>query len=577
MHLNAAEWGVTLLPMIFLSGQALIAATGQRFLHIGQRAVQIARDDWRSSRYRSYGLAVLLITTVILVAYYLNNPLPKLYPDSAEYVQVTRNMMTQGQFVDALRTPVYPMFIAFIYLLAGTGNMIAVSVAQAVLFLFATLELYLLTILLFRRAWMGLIVGLLLGTNTYIISIVKPILSEGMGLWLVVSLALLVVLFLQRWQLRYLWLLSLCTLLLFMTRPEWVYLPVPLFAYLWFIAWRRGKLRRLLPQSLAALALVYAVLGLYVYVNGVQNGFFGLTDNQNGNLLGKILQYNMQLEAPPQYTQVAAIVNFYRERGDTNPIALAFGSYPALGANHWALAGAYSDAIVEHHPIEFLLKTIPIFFTSSRDLYAYSLINANGQFGAPLDWLQDLSAHSYEIYVLFPLFALFWIILLFMRRTARLPVVEGMGAVILLALYGLILTSLGGFIEYTRLHVPFDAMMLLGICGPLLASLAFFKPVMAGRWQWKTAWLLAGALVVGAVAVSVAQSLLAGGLREALHPETWAIYRLVVYHPLLALVGLVVLGLLIWRVYRSQHPSSQPGQAMQQSAEQAEERDEPAG
>ncbi len=533
-----------------------VADAGQQVLRMRQRLAQIARADWRGTRYLTYGLILLLVTSAITAAYYLNEPQPTLYPDSFNYFQVTHNILTQGKFTDALRTPGYPIFIAFIYLIAGAANIVAVSVAQGLIFILATLELYILTILLLRRAWIALGVGLLLGTNLYILSDVKPILSEVMGLWLLTSLALLVVLLLRRWQTRYLWLVALCTLFLFMTRPEWAYLPVPLFAYLLFLAWRHGRLRRFLPQSLVALALLYAVLGLYMYENGVQNGYAGITDNQRGNLLGKILQYKMQNEAPPEYAQVAAIVNVYVENGGTDPNWLVSKVYPALGADHWLLAGNYADAIVAHHPLEFLLDTVPIFFTSSNEHYLYSLINYQGPFAGPLLRLQRVSGDSYLSYNLFPLFALFWIVLLCRRRTSRLPIVESMGALVLLALYGLTLTSLAGFVEYMRLHIPFDPLMLVVIWGTLFASLPFCQPFVARwRWRWKPIWLGAAALVLGAIGVSIARSLMTGGLKAALDPQTWLVGQVIIKHPLLILGGVALVALLIWLAYRS-NPAS---------------------
>lgn len=555
MHTIMSELGVALLFGLFFSWPPFLAVTGQRL-------ARTLRRDWRSTRYLSYGLVLLLISAAFTSAYYLNHPQPETYPDTQTYLLVTHHIQTQGKFTDVLRTPGYPVFITLVFLVAGESNIAAVSVGQAVLFVLAALELYILTILLFRRAWIALVVGLLVGTNAFLLSFAKPMLSEGMGLWLVASLALLVVLLVQRWQLRYLWLVALCAFVLFMTRPEWAYLPIPLFAYLLFLAWRRGKLRRFLPHGLVALVLLYALLGLYSYANGVQNGYTGITDNQRGNLLGKILQYHMQNEAPPQYAQVAAIVNAYVAQGGKDPNEVG-RIYPPLRANNWALAGDYSQAIVAHHPLEFLLDTIPVFFHSSNtNYYLRSRVSNHGPFAAPLLGLQGVYAYVYESNLLFPLFALFWIILLCWRRTSRLPVVEAMGAVVLVTLYGLILTSLGGYGDYTRLHIPFDPMYLVVGVGTSLASLAFLKPrVERWRWQWRTVGLIAGAFLLGAVAVSMANSLLSNGLKGALDPHTWLLEHLVIRHPAVALVGVALAGFLVWLAYRAATRSGPAEQA----------------
>jgi len=101
-----------------------------------------------------------------------------------------------------------------------------VSVAQAILFILATLELYVLALFVLRYAWMALLVCLLVGTNLALLSYVKPIMSEALALWLLISLALAIVIFLRTLRIPLLWVVALSTLLLFMTRPEWIYLPI---------------------------------------------------------------------------------------------------------------------------------------------------------------------------------------------------------------------------------------------------------------------------------------------------------------------------------------------------------------
>src|SRR3989440_9352274 len=101
------------------------------------------------------------------------------------------------------------------------GNLAAVSELQVMLFVLATLELYVLAALVLRRAWIAFLISLLVGINIPLLSYVKPIMSEAMALWLTVSLALAVVVFLQTLRARTLWLVTACMLLLFLTRPEW--------------------------------------------------------------------------------------------------------------------------------------------------------------------------------------------------------------------------------------------------------------------------------------------------------------------------------------------------------------------
>ena len=540
-----------LLSMPILCCPGVVGVIGQRLWQSGQRLIRVLRDDWQGSRFITFGLILLVMVSLVVSAYYANHPQVETYYDTATYVAPAKQILTNGKLVDARRTPGYPLLIALVFLLAGQGNLFAVSLVQGVLFILAAGEIYILTALIFRRAWIAFMVGLSVGLNIYLLSFAKPALSEGLALWEIATLALLVVLFLQNLRLRYLWMAAGCTLVLFMTRPEWIYVPIPLFAYLLFVAWRRHNLRRVLPHALIAVVLLYSVLGLYIYANATLNGYAGVTDNQPGNLLGKVLEYHMQNEAPPEYARIMEVANAYVAQGGNDPNVLAV-LYPPLRANHWALGGAYAQAIVTHHWLEFMAKTIPVFF-GANDFYWYSFISAQGPFASPLVGLQNLSAILYYSYTLFPLFALFWIVLWCRKRTARLPAVEGMGAVIVLVLYALTITSVAGFVDFGRLRAPFDPLVLVVIWGTLLAGLSLYQRLIKQRrvslrliwWGW-------GLLLLSIGLVSIVKSWISGGISGVLNPGTWLVLYEIHVHFLQALVLLGVAVYLTVYLYWAQ-------------------------
>src|SRR5205823_6648076 len=128
-----------------------------------------------------------------------------------------------------------------------------------------------------------------------------------------------VALFVSTWRVRFLWLVTALTLALFLTRAEWIYLPLPLFGYLLLLARQRGIARRLLPHVLLSLVLLYAVLGNYIYINAMTNDFIGVTGVQNLNAFGKVLQYDMQDEAPSEYAPISKLVDSCVARGIKGP------------------------------------------------------------------------------------------------------------------------------------------------------------------------------------------------------------------------------------------------------------------
>lgn len=444
-------------------------------LHGTNRPRQLFREatntlikDWRTSESPFFAALLVLITTLLVVIYYMNNPQPLEGPDSFEYIANAQHIVTYGQLVDPHRLPGFPLLIALIFALAGQGNIMAVSIANAALFILATLEVYVIALLMFRRSWVAFLIGLLVGTNVVLLSFVKPIGSEGPALWLVVSLALVAVLFVRTLRIRYLWMVTACTLALFLTRLEWMYLPVPLFAYLVLAAARQGcPLRRLLAHALVSVILLYAVLAGYIFINATQHDFVGVTDIQNINTLGKVLQYDMQNEAPSRYAALAQMTNVFHSHGGMNPYDLLV-QQPSLKNNHFALIGAYSQSIIERHPAEFLVKSVPVGLWSLHYFYYESQVDPRGPFGYLLLGLQVVFHMLYILNIGLPLCAVIWIFLLCWRRTARLPSVQAVGVLLLLVLYGVALTTLGGYSSYTRFHTPFNPLLILVLWGGLL-------------------------------------------------------------------------------------------------------------
>jgi len=427
--------------------------------------------DWRTDKTYFFAGILLLITTLVVVVYYINNPQPFVGPDSFEYIANAQRIATHGQFVDPHRLPGFPLLIVLVFTLAGQGNLMAISIANGILFILATLEIYVIALLVLQRRWVAFLLGLLVGTNVVLLSFVKPIGSEALALWLVVTLALVAVLFARTLRIRYLWLVMACMLTLILTRLEWSYLPVPLFAYLVLVATRQGStLRRPLLHALASVFLIYAVLGGYIFINATQNHFVGISDIQNINELGKVIQYNMQNEVPPQYATIAQTTNTFRSRGDINPYDL-LDQHPELKDTHFALVGAYAQSVIEHHPVEFLAKSVPVLFSSLDYFYYESEVDPHGLLARPLFGMDFVFHVLYKLNLGFPLVAAAWIFLLCWRRTTRLLSVQAMGVLLLVVLYGIVMTTLGGYSSYIRFHTPFNPLLMVILWGGVLAGL----------------------------------------------------------------------------------------------------------
>lgn len=431
--------------------------------------------DWQTYKYFFFGALLLLITGSVTVLYYVNYPAVAFDADTPAYVLVAQRLYTRPFFlVDVWRLPGYPLLIALVFSLAGYHNWMAVSAAQGVLFVLATMEIYVLAILVLKRTWMAFLIGLIVGTNVILLAYVKPIMSEGLALWLLTTLALAVVVFIRHVRMPTFWIVVVCMVLLLFTRPEWLYLPVPLFGYVLLVAARKGvRLRSksgmvVLLNVLLALICIYTLVGAYIQINTRQNHYPGLTAIENYNLLGKVLQYNMQDEAPPAYAQISHQLDSVVARVDRDPYHI-LPYVPALSRNDNVAAGEFARAIILHHPIEFLVKSLPLFAPSLTQYYDAPRPDIPGPFDWPLALMKSFDSILYRANVLFLLCLPAWLVLFCWRRLRFQQLTLGMGAVVLLAFYALVITILGGYRldDYMRVHIVFDPLLIFVIWGSI--------------------------------------------------------------------------------------------------------------
>lgn len=431
---------------------------------------QWIHDDWSSHKYLGWGAMLIVLTLIPVSIYYFNYPQVETNPDTSAYMHVVdRIHFFPLLLVDTWRLPGYPLLIVLVEAVTGANNLAAVSIVQAALFVLATVEIYSIAILIQRRAWLAFLIGLLVGTNLIILSYVKPIMSESLALWLLTNVALCVVYFIRTRSQRAFALITVGLLPLILTRPEWVYLPIPLFAYLWLVSRQQGNLRHIVRPTIFSLAWIYAIVGLYIGLNAGINHYAGLSAIENYNWMGKVLQYNMQDEVSPQDAALSQQIDYYITPGDRDPYHL-LPHIPELSQNNATPAGQFARGIVLHHPIEFMLKSIPATLDSLTAYYEPGIAPAHGPLNPALAQLKAVDHFIYTWNILFPGCALLWIILLCWRKTRKDPLVLTMGGIILLVLYGLLITTLGGYRldDYMRVHTVFNPLLILVVWGSLL-------------------------------------------------------------------------------------------------------------
>lgn len=411
------------------------------------------------------GGILFLIVVGIVGLYYLNAPSVEFGPDTYGYLAAAHQLHTTGNPVNYFRLPTYSFFLLGVYAFAGQGNLMAVSLVQGLLFLCAIGEISLLTFLITRQKWIAFFIGILVGTNIFLLYNVKLIMTEGLSLWLLTTIMLSTIVFLKTLRPFFLWISSACLLLLLFTRPEWILFPCVLFLSLIVATRKKLALRTIAFPMISALVVIYLLIGGYIYANARLNHVASLSTITNMNLIGKVLQYRMQDESPYN-PSLSHIYDHFLRQGKISPYYIT-GQVPALGAHYAQASADWAKNIILSHPLEFLLKSVPFFFTSLYHYPAPSIPQIHGKFAPIITLLLRIQLRLSFANMLFPLCALVWMTLCSYRKTRHAFCVQTMGLLVLTILYAVLITTLGGYTEsdYARIHVVFDPLLTLVVWG----------------------------------------------------------------------------------------------------------------
>jgi hypothetical protein len=411
------------------------------------------------------GILLIVIAALVTVLYYLNYPPIEQTLDTPSYLYSMHQMQLIGNPVNDQRLPTYPLFLLLIFAISGQGNLTAVEIVQGILFVCVVGEMYVLGFYLFRKTWLAFAISLLVGTDVILVSFVKPIMTEGLSLWLVTSMVLMVVLFLKTSHWRYLWLAIVMTGFLLFIRPEWIFFPCLLFPYLYWSKRADVPRKQFIRRLFAALLILYLPVVCYIVANYFINGTPTLTTISYVNIFGKIVEYRMQDESPANPT-ISHFINSSVQHGTYSPWQI-IGHSSQLQQNHAKAAADFAQSIILHHPFEFFLKSVPLFFSQLSSYRPSDVIVARGSFDAVLAPLFAVQIFLYHLNWLFPFCALAWLALLCHSRSRSSFLVRMMALIVLLVISIVVIQVFGEFdvAYYTRLHVEIDPLMMLVIWG----------------------------------------------------------------------------------------------------------------
>lgn len=456
------------------------------------------------SRLRTPEAALAAVLAVVagavVFAFILNSPNYDRFPDTANYEAIATHL--PGSFISSDRMPGYPVVIALASLVPG-GLLLVQSLM--------TVGSVVLTFFVARAAlgnrWFAFVPAFLVATDLLMAGFARVGMTESVAVLETTAVAAAAVAFVKTSRPRYLWPLSALMIVLLLTRPEWALLAFALVPYALLVMWRRGMLQRaLLVRAAAGVGAVVVCIGGYSLANLAVNGYFGMSSVVNVALMGKVMVYRMEVEAPPPYDvyipQVAA----------TGP---ALGPWPLTmvppfnDRNH-KLEGDFARAVILHDPVRFSAHVFGTLLDSSTAYDSVFIrIHDPATFSSQLKALLQLSELRYAWLVLLLPLALVWAVLGLVAPGAdeRVPI---LGALSVIALYGALTAAAATFDEFGRVHMPINPISTVLVAGTLLLNASFLFQRRVGVAMLAAAALIAEVAAAGVLPGRAASVMLAG-------------------------------------------------------------------
>ncbi len=441
--------------------------------------------------------------------------------NAAFYIMVSKRNIAQ-----LTRTPGYPSFLAFVFDVSGHSNLAPwnglqqastlsyVVIAQMVVAVITTYEVYALAYLLTKNRLLATIGTVLVALNIYILSWERVIYSELLAYWSLVTLLLIFLIFIRYPRLVTAALFGICCFVAIMVRPEMVLLPAVLAVMIVFWGWRNSFLAVALRQVALSLVIVYGLTLGYMALNDYVNHQFELSNDSNITLFGKIEEFQMQaLSVDPQFRAIQAdTIQFdaaFRKRDPSDvpdPWAFMDAFSPARNAYYAANGnftpmGKFAEDLIERHPLPFLvgsLRDVIVTWQATPILYSAFNVAPNGHvaldstfpgYSVPgftsvpvfdhggastvyepwwVTLLLMLSTYTLEAsYYLFPV--LFLVAMYLMWRN-RASVQNFMYAALLVCVaYFITTAAFGNYAEFYRVRFPADWAMIL-VAGIMLTQ-----------------------------------------------------------------------------------------------------------
>ncbi|KKS97805.1 MAG: hypothetical protein UV73_C0005G0082 [Candidatus Gottesmanbacteria bacterium GW2011_GWA2_43_14] len=332
----------------------------------------------RRKKFAFLLLFVFLVSGIRLI-YWRTYPHIFVNADTDSYYRVGQKIIGGQILIDDLRSPLYPLFLMLpallnnrpetaIYSPSFYRDMTVVILAQSLLGLLSLLLTFRLAKKLGFSPAASYFFALFMGLNIMVFSMERLLLTETLCGFIVLMFANLLLSILNSYRPSKLFLMGLVAALLFLTKPVYFLLPLPVVMLLLL---RYGK-KFLFHGFLWLLSAALMTAG-YIYLNFLNYGYTGLSRAGEIGLLGKIIIYKLDISPANNNYYYPFLKQYLAENRETHPFRFMDFALPF----YWDKKEKMNQLVPLVRSV--ILHNFPDYITKTLREIPYGITEANNE------------------------------------------------------------------------------------------------------------------------------------------------------------------------------------------------------
>ena len=416
-------------------------------------------------KYHLYPIIILLFIAGLTRYFYLvNGPDLFISADTYGYYETGQKLINEGIPVNDSRPPLYSFLLVLPALLNGRPDTFVLSglffrdmkwivIFQSLLGLTSLIFIYKIALFLKLPTKAAFLITSFSAFNIMVFGMERILMTETVTVFLLLFLAYTVLILFKKYSLGRSLLIWLILSLLFLTKPLYFLLPLPIFALIIY----RFKKRQVFYHSLILLLLFGMTVFSYSLLNYKYNQYRGFSRVGDLALLGKILVQKLDISPAKNNYYYPFLKKYMEQNREPQPFRFMETTAPLYWQDREkmnSLTPLVKTVILANFPQYFLksLAEIPVALVETNDLVIHNF---------PFNYLfRFYRALQYLSFLIFP--AAFLILNKFLKKTSKENCTWF--SILLLPFYQIMLTVFIDYGEYGRIlsvTQPFSYLLVL--------------------------------------------------------------------------------------------------------------------